>query len=107
MKVSHHKTVLGDSPVLEPETPLVFVLEFKDDDEGTKKKKRKKGDDVTMKNFGAKVSASRMKQSSKFVIGWRCRPGGWVQASMFSVFSLSKFVYFLKNIYDIKNISNI
>ena len=44
VKVSHHKTVLGDSPVLEPESPLVFVLEFKDDDEGAnKKKKRKKG----------------------------------------------------------------
>jgi len=71
---------------LTSEKPLAFVLDNRknpdDDEEGSKTKKRKKdkdtanrkGNAVTYKNFGAFVQTSKLKASTKLLIGWRVRP---------------------------------
>ena len=68
---------------LTSEKPLAFVLDNRknpdDDEEGNKKKRKKdttnrKGNGVTYKNFGAFVQTSKIKASTKLLIGWRVRP---------------------------------
>ena len=74
--VSHHALVDG---ALNAEKPLVFVMgNRKDDDEqGSKKRKHdgsnRKGNSVSIKNFGAYVQPTKIKSSTKLVIGWRVR----------------------------------
>lgn len=83
LSVGHHSLVDGN---LTSEKPLAFVLDNRknpdDDEEGSKTKKRKKdkdtanrkGNAVTYKNFGAFVQTSKLKASTKLLIGWRVRP---------------------------------
>ena len=67
---------------LTAEKPLAFVLDNRknlDDGEEVNKKKRKKDatnrkNGVTYKNFGAYVQTSKIKASTKLLIGWRVRP---------------------------------
>ena len=78
-KVSHH-TTSGDAVLsFASETSLVFVMDGKDEDEengkGKGKGRRKKKPELTPRNFGKKVSASKLKQATKLIIGWRCRLG--------------------------------
>ena len=75
MKLTHH--TISDGPVVTSEKPLVFVLDPVKEDapEGGKKKKKKgkKNDGPTAKNFGAKLSVDKIKNSARFTIGWRVR----------------------------------
>lgn len=96
LSVGHHSLVDGN---LTSEKPLAFVLDNRknpdDDEEGSKTKKRKKdkdtanrkGNAVTYKNFGAFVQTSKLKASTKLLIGWRVRP----QVSLVSCWFSKKY----------------
>ena len=82
MQLSHH--TLSDE-ILTNTKPLVFLLDNpksvkeEDDDQGEdKKKKRKKSkkqgkSSGSIKNFGAFVDISSLKNSASIEIAWRCR----------------------------------
>lgn len=76
LTVSHH--TLADNSV-RSEKPLVFVMDNKrpeDEEKGTKKRKRgenKSKPGPNFKNFGSCLQTTKIKGSSKLVIGWRAR----------------------------------
>lgn len=80
--ISFYTISMGDLDNLASTKPLVFLLDDLPSDDAEKKKKKKKKEkklSVNYKNFGARVNANTMKQSTAMTVGWRCRPVGLKQ----------------------------
>ncbi len=75
VNIAHHKVKTSDSTI-QPAKELVFVLDDPVDEPTAKKRKKKKGVEPpasTVKNFGNKLLVSKVKNSGKLTIAWRCR----------------------------------
>lgn len=78
LAITHHTVSAGatgtgpDSLVISTDKPLAFVLDQPKQD-GKKRKKKAKKNALTATSFGAMVNVSKMKDASRFVIGWRAR----------------------------------
>ena len=74
--VSHHTLADGN---VQSDKQLVFVLDHRSLEEGETKKRKKNADGTkrkngpSFKNFGAYLQPSKIKASSKLIIGWRAR----------------------------------
>lgn len=78
MKVFQHTMSSGEQATWTCDKPLCFLLDERKDQEENKKGrkgKKKKDNNPTFKNFGSRVNVSKLKGTSKLIIGWRIRPG--------------------------------
>ena len=104
LAVTHHTlTASGDSWQLSSDKPLCFVLDPLKQPESKKgKKKNKKRDGVfNIKNFGAVVDISKLKNAIRIMIGWRARYP-WVK-SYVSLLYILLFMFIFSGLHNTMN----